>query len=57
MNFISLDVNDVIYQDGAANYVIGTPNTAPEKTTTGAADPERHHRLHPLLHRRPQARR
>jgi Purple acid Phosphatase, N-terminal domain/Calcineurin-like phosphoesterase len=37
--FISLDADDVIYQDGAANYVIGTPDTAPEKTTTGAQIP------------------
>jgi hypothetical protein len=29
----------VIYQDGAANYVIGTPDTAPEQTTTGAQIP------------------
>ena len=39
VRFISLDADDVIYQDGAANYVIGTPNTAPEKTTTGAQIP------------------
>jgi alkaline phosphatase D len=39
VKFISLDADDVIYQDGAANYVIGTPNTAPEKTTTGAQIP------------------
>jgi Purple acid Phosphatase, N-terminal domain/Calcineurin-like phosphoesterase len=39
VRFISLDADDVIYQDGAANYVISTPNTAPEKTTTGAQIP------------------
>src|ERR1700733_5304021 len=39
VKFISLDADDVIYQDGAANYVINTPNTAPEKTTTGAEIP------------------
>jgi Purple acid Phosphatase, N-terminal domain len=37
VKFISLDADDVIYQDGAANYVIDTANTAPETTTTGAA--------------------
>ena len=39
VKFISLDADDVIYQDGAANYVIDTANTAPEKTTTGAEIP------------------
>ena len=39
VKFISLDADDVIYQDGAANYVIDTANTAPETTTTGAAIP------------------
>jgi purple acid phosphatase-like protein/calcineurin-like phosphoesterase family protein len=39
VKFISLDADDVIYQDGAANYVIDTPNTAPETTTTGAEIP------------------
>ncbi|MGD0245368.1 MAG: metallophosphoesterase family protein [Streptosporangiaceae bacterium] len=39
VQFISLDADDVIYQDGAANYVIDTPDTAPETTTTGAAIP------------------
>ena len=39
VRFISLDADDVIYQDGAANYVISTPNTAPEKTTTGPQIP------------------
>ena len=39
VKFISLDADDVIYQDGAANYVIDTANTAPETTTTGAEIP------------------
>jgi alkaline phosphatase D len=39
VKFISVDADDVIYQDGAANYVIGTANTAPETTTTGAEIP------------------
>jgi alkaline phosphatase D len=39
VKFLSLDSDDVIYQDGAANYVIGTANTAPEVTTTGASIP------------------
>src|SRR6202453_727979 len=39
VTFISLDADDVIYQDGAANYVIDTANTAPETTTTGAEIP------------------
>ena len=39
VQFISLDADDIIYQDGAANYVINTANTAPETTTTGAQIP------------------
>jgi len=39
VQFISLDADDVIYQDGAANYVIDTANTASETTTTGAEIP------------------
>jgi Purple acid Phosphatase, N-terminal domain/Calcineurin-like phosphoesterase len=39
VKFISLDADDVIYQDGAANYVIDTANTAPEKTAAGAEIP------------------
>src|SRR3984957_4155268 len=39
VQFISLDADDIIYQDGAANYVIDTANTAPETTTTGAEIP------------------
>ena len=37
--FVSLDADDVIYQDGAANYVIDTAGTGPEVTTTGASIP------------------
>ena len=33
MKFISLDADDVIYQDGAANYLTRPANTAPETTT------------------------
>ena len=51
MQFVSLDADDVIYQDGGAAYTSGTANAAPETTTTGAADPERHDRLQPRLHR------
>ncbi len=39
VKFISVDADDVIYQDGAANYVIDTADTAPETTTTGASIP------------------
>jgi Purple acid Phosphatase, N-terminal domain/Calcineurin-like phosphoesterase len=39
VKFIALDADDVVYQDGAANYVIDTANTAPETTTTGAEIP------------------
>jgi alkaline phosphatase D len=39
VKFISLDADDVIYQDGAANYVVNAPDTAPETTTTGAKIP------------------
>jgi purple acid phosphatase-like protein/calcineurin-like phosphoesterase family protein len=39
VKFVSVDADDVIYQDGAANYVINTANTAPEVTTTGASIP------------------
>jgi hypothetical protein len=39
VKFISLDADDIIYQDGAANYVIGTANAKPEVTTTGASIP------------------
>jgi Purple acid Phosphatase, N-terminal domain/Calcineurin-like phosphoesterase len=39
VKFISLDADDIIYQDGAANYVINTANATPETTTTGAEIP------------------
>jgi Purple acid Phosphatase, N-terminal domain/Calcineurin-like phosphoesterase len=39
VKFISLDADDVIYQDGAANYVVNAANTAPETTTAGAEIP------------------
>jgi alkaline phosphatase D len=39
VKFIALDADDVIYQDGAANYVIGTASAGPEVTTTGASIP------------------
>jgi Purple acid Phosphatase, N-terminal domain/Calcineurin-like phosphoesterase len=39
VKFISLDADDIIYQDGAANYVIDTANVKPEVTTTGASIP------------------
>jgi Purple acid Phosphatase, N-terminal domain/Calcineurin-like phosphoesterase len=39
VKFIALDADDVIYQDGAANYVIDTASTGPEVTTTGASIP------------------
>ena len=34
--FISLDADDVIYQDGASAYLSATPNAAPETTSSGA---------------------
>ena len=39
VKFISLDADDVIYQDGAANYVIDTANQPPEVTSSGASIP------------------
>jgi hypothetical protein len=39
VQFISLDADDVIYQDGAANYVIDTANQPPEVTSSGASIP------------------
>jgi alkaline phosphatase D len=39
VKFISLDADDVIYQDGGAGYTSGTANAQPETTTTGAAIP------------------
>jgi hypothetical protein len=37
--FISLDADDVIYQDGASAFLSATPNAAPEATSSGAAIP------------------
>jgi fatty-acyl-CoA synthase len=37
--FLSLDADDVIYQDGASAYLSGTPDAAPETTSSGAAIP------------------
>ena len=37
--FISLDADDVIYQDGASAYLNAHPNAAPETTTSGAQIP------------------
>jgi hypothetical protein len=39
VKFISLDADDVIYQDGAAAYLNGTPNAANETTSSGASIP------------------
>jgi hypothetical protein len=39
VKFISLDADDVIYQDGAANYVIDTASQPPEVTSSGASIP------------------
>jgi purple acid phosphatase-like protein/calcineurin-like phosphoesterase family protein len=37
--FISLDADDVIFQDGASNYLVDTPDAPPETTTSGAQIP------------------
>ncbi|HEX4832174.1 MAG TPA: metallophosphoesterase family protein [Trebonia sp.] len=37
--FLSLDADDVIYQDGASAYLNNTPDAAPEATSAGAAIP------------------
>jgi alkaline phosphatase D len=37
--FISLDADDVIYQDGGSAYLNATPNAGPETTSSGAAIP------------------
>jgi Purple acid Phosphatase, N-terminal domain/Calcineurin-like phosphoesterase len=37
--FLSLDADDVIYQDGASAYLNATPNAGPETTSSGAAIP------------------
>src|SRR6202034_2880713 len=39
VKFISLDADDLIYQDGAAHYLNAVPSAAPETTTSGAAIP------------------
>jgi hypothetical protein len=39
VKFISLDADDVIYQDGGSAYLNGAPNAAPETTTSGAQIP------------------
>ena len=39
MKFISLDADDVIYQDGASAYLNSAPNAAPETTSAGAQIP------------------
>jgi hypothetical protein len=39
VKFISLDADDVIYQDGASAYLNATPNAVPETTTSGVQIP------------------
>ena len=39
VKFISLDADDVIYQDGAAAFLSSAPDAAPETTTSGAQIP------------------
>ena len=39
VKFISLDADDVIYQDGASAYLNSAPNAAPETTSSGAQIP------------------
>ncbi len=39
VKFISLDADDVIYQDGASAYLNSAPDAAPETTTSGAQIP------------------
>ena len=39
VKFISLDADDVIYQDGASAYLNSVPNAAPETTSSGARIP------------------
>ena len=57
VKFISLDADDVIYQDGARQlrHQLGERRAGDHHDRRG--DPERHHHLQPLLHRRPEARR
>ncbi len=51
VKFISLDADDVIYQDGASAYLNSAPNAAPETTSVRCRDPQRHRHLQPRLHR------
>jgi hypothetical protein len=39
VEFISLDADDVIYQDGGSAYLNGAPNAVPESTSAGAEIP------------------
>jgi Purple acid Phosphatase, N-terminal domain/Calcineurin-like phosphoesterase len=39
VKFISVDADDIIYQDGASAYLNAAPDAAPETTTSGAAIP------------------
>jgi len=39
VKFISVDADDVIYQDGASAYLNSAPNAAPETTSSGAEIP------------------
>jgi Purple acid Phosphatase, N-terminal domain/Calcineurin-like phosphoesterase len=39
VKFISLDADDVIYQDGASAFLSASPNAAPETTSSGAQIP------------------
>ncbi|HEY2507754.1 MAG TPA: metallophosphoesterase family protein [Streptosporangiaceae bacterium] len=39
VTFISVDADDVIYQDGASAFLSSAPNAAPETTSSGAAIP------------------
>ena len=39
VTFISLDADDVIYQDGASAFLSATPDAAPEATSSGAQIP------------------
>ncbi len=57
VKFISLDADDVIYQDGAVRLPQLGPERRPGDHLVRRADPERHGHLQPRLHRRPRARR
>ena len=56
VKFISLDADDVIYQDGASAYLNATPNAAERDNLIRRLDPQRHRHLQPRLHREPQGR-